>query len=215
MDPQEAGCLTQRSQLERLREIADGWAKDRLVGLDASAKNLGTALIVLRADSEPSWDARELGVAPGVHGPTDWPPPDPQAALSQFIPVQSIMRILRARPANAAALITPFPSAMLALQIADFDHEESLTARIIRQPDASPTLGKWDYANVTWSVRLKQMLRGARGGANAGRSARETTVIVPAKAQKLDPSGQGRRAHVRELREQLGQEPAAAPSWLQ
>jgi len=164
MDPQEAGCLTQRSQLERLREIADGWAKDRLVGLDASAKNLGTALIVLRADSEPSWDARELGVAPGVHGPTDWPPPDPQAALSQFIPVQSIMRILRARPAN---------------------------------------------------VRLKQMLRGARGGANAGRSARETTVIVPAKAQKLEPSGQGRRAHVRELREQLGQEPAAAPSWLQ
>jgi hypothetical protein len=122
------------------------------------------------------------------------------------------MRILRARPAKAAALITPFPSAMLALQIADFDHEESLTARIIRQPDASPTLGKWDFANVTWSVRLKQMLRGARG---ASGGARTTTVIVPAKAPKLEATGQGRRQHVRELREQLGREPAAAPSWLQ
>jgi hypothetical protein len=215
MDPQEAGCLSQRSQLERLREIADGWAKDRLVNLDASANNLGTALIVLRADSEPGWDARELGVAPGVHGPADWPPTDPHAALSQFIPVQSIMRILRATPANAAALITPFPSAMMALQIADFDHEESLTARIIRQPDASPTLGKWDFANVTWSVRLRQMLRGARGGAGAARPTRAATASVPAKAPKLEPAGQSRRQHVRELREQLGQEPAAAPSWLQ
>ena len=215
MDLQEAGCLSQRSQLERLREIADGWAKDRLVNLDASAENLGTALIVLRADADQAWDARELGVAPAVHSPTDWAPVNPQAALTQFIPVQSIMRILRAKPANAAALITFFPSAMLALQIADFDHEESLTARIIREPDASPTLGKWDFANVTWTVRLMQMLRGARGSAGGARSARTATGIVPPKAPKLEPTGQGRRQHVRELREQLGREPAAAPSWLQ
>ena len=215
MDPQEAGCLSQRSQLERLREIADGWAKDRLVKLDGSAKNLGTALIVLRADSEPAWDARELGVGPAVHSPMDWTPVDPQAALTQFLPVQSIMRILRAKPANAAALITFFPSAMLALQIADFDHEESLTARIIHEPDSSPTLGKWDFANVTWTVRLKQMLRGARGSAGPARSARAATVVVPANVPKLEATGQSRRQHVRELREQLGREPAAAPSWLQ
>ncbi len=215
MDPEEAGCLSQRSQLERLREIADGWAKDRLISLDPSAKNLGTALIVLRADSEPAWDARELGVAPTVHTAANGPAVNPQAALLQFIPVQSIMRILRAKPANAAALITSFPSAMVALQIADFDHEESLTARIIREPDTSPTLGKWDFANVSWTVRLRQMLRGARGSATAVKTSGTASVIVPTKTPKLEGTSPSRRHHVRELREQLGREPAAAPSWLQ
>lgn len=214
MDPLEAGCLTQRSQLEQLREIADGWAKDRLTSLTSDTGSLATSLIVLRAGAVPRWDAQEIGMLAAEQTLMDWHAAAAGAGLAQLIPFQTIMRILRDQPASAAALIAPIPSAMVALQIADFDHEESLTARIIQQPDASPTLGKWDFGNVPWTVRLRQMLRGARIGTQVKAARSAVTVIQPG-APKLVPSGPSRRHHVRELREQLGREAAPAPSWLQ
>jgi hypothetical protein len=96
------------------------------------------------------------------------------------------------------------------------DHEQSLTAKIDRQPDREPSLGQWDFGKVAWTVRLRHVLRAARGStadeqAQQG-SARPPAAAVP--ARPADPAAT-RRNHRREMREQLHRTPAAAPSWLQ
>jgi hypothetical protein len=103
-----------------------------------------------------------------------------------------------------------------ALQLADIDHEQSLTAKIDRQPDREPSLGQWDFGKVAWTVRLRHVLRAARGStadeqAQQGSARPQPTAIH---ARPGDPAAT-RRNHRREMREQLHHTPAAAPSWLQ
>jgi hypothetical protein len=209
----DTGCLTQRSQLERLRELADSVVRDRVKGLDSPGATLATSLIVLGADTKAStWDVESLASSGARLGRgTQWSI-DPDTALANFVPTQAIMRILRETGATAAALVAPIATAAIAMQLADTDHEQSLTARLIRQSEASPALGKWDFGNVLWAVRLRQMLLGSRqtstGLAPAARPA-------PAPAVVPSPPAGGRRGQRREMREQLHREAAAAPSWLQ
>src|SRR6202011_5273935 len=101
------------------------------------------------------------------------------------------------------------------LQLADLDHEQSLTARIDRQPDREPSLGQWDFGKVAWTVRLRHVLRAARGS-TVDEQALQGSARPQAAASPIRPGDQAasRRAHRREMREQLHHTPAAAPSWL-
>jgi len=208
----DTGCLTQRSQLERLRELADSIVRDRVKGLDSPGARLATSLIVLGADTKAStWDVESLASSGARLGRgTQWLV-DPDAALANFVPTQAIMRILRETGATAAALVAPIATAAIAMQLADTDHEQSLTARLIRQPEASPALGKWDFGNVLWAVRLRQMLLGSR---RSSTTLAPAARLAPAPAATPSPPIGGRRGQRREMREQLHREAAAAPSWL-
>jgi hypothetical protein len=209
----DTGCLTQRSQLERLRELADSVVRDRVKGLESPTARLATSLIVLGADTkESTWDVESLaGSGARIGRGTQWLV-DPDTALANFVPTQAIMRILRETGATAAALVAPIATAAIAMQLADMDHEQSLTARLIRQPEASPALGKWDFGNVLWAVRLRQMLLGSRRAGTSLAPAARPAAAAPV-AQSV-PTG-SRRGQRREMREQLHREAAAAPSWLQ
>jgi hypothetical protein len=91
-------------------------------------------------------------------------PLDPGEALARLMPYQGIMRVLRDRHVKAAAFITPLPGEQVGMQLADLDHEESLSAHVDRAPEHEPTLTRWDFAPVRWPLRLRGMLRSARRG---------------------------------------------------
>ena len=208
----DTGCLTQRSQLERLRELADSVVQERVKALTAPTAKVGTVLLVLGAGGQEStWDVETLASSGARLGRgTQWMV-DPDAALANFVPTQAIMRILRETGATAAALVAPVATSAIAMQLADTDHEQSLTTRLIRQPEASPTIGPWDFGSVLWAVRLRHMLLASRR-ATAIAPSRPVTPTAPVQAPV---TGGRRRGQMREMREQLHREPAAAPSWLQ
>ena len=207
----DTGCLTQRSQLERLRELADGVVQERVKTMSSPSAKLATVLLVIGTErKETTWDVESLASEGARLGRgTQWLV-DPEVALANFVPTQAILRILRETGATAAALVAPVTSAAIAMQLADADHEQSLTARLIRQPESSPTVSKWDFGSVLWAVRLRQMLL-ASHRPPAAPPARPVT----APAAVPPPTVSRRRGQVREMREQLHREPAAAPSWLQ
>jgi hypothetical protein len=211
----DIGCLTQRSQLDRLQELADGIARERVKGLQ-SADLLATIVLVIGpSGKESTWDLDHLPMARPATEPAVQLLLDPDAALDNLVPTQAIMRILRDTAASAVALIAPVNGSAAALQLADVDHEESLTARIDRQPDREPSLGQWDFGKVAWTVRLRHVLRAARGSAadeQGQQGSARPQAATP--TRPADPAAT-RRNHRREMREQLHHTPAAAPSWIQ
>ncbi len=214
----DTGCLTQRSQLGRLREMADAVVHERVKELGSETATLATVLVVLGAgQQETTWVVESLASSGArLDRGTQWMV-DPDVALSNFVPTQAIVRILRETGASAAALIAPVARSVIAMQLADADHEESLTARVIRQADASTALGKWDFGGVLWTVRLRQMLL-ASSASGRSKAAPATPPVRPVSGQTAAPTtpAAGRRGgQMREMREQLQREPAAAPSWLQ
>ncbi|MDQ6883186.1 MAG: hypothetical protein M3077_02945 [Candidatus Dormibacteraeota bacterium] len=214
----DTGCLTQRSQLEHLREMADAVVQERVKELVAPTATLATVLVVLGAGhQETTWDVESL-VSSGARldRGTSWMA-DPDIALSNFVPTQAIVRILRETGASAAALIAPVATNAVAMQLADADHEQSLTARVIRQPDTTTALGKWDFGSVLWTVRLRQMLL-ASGASSRNKGMPATPPVRPVTGQtaaQTTPAAGRRGGQMREMREQLQREAAAAPSWLQ
>ena len=211
--PDDIGCLSQRSQLERLREKADTVVRERVKELASPTARLATVLIVIGTGAEETtWDVESLADSGARLGRgTQWMV-DPEVALANFVPTQTIMRILRQTGATAAALVAPVASAAIAMQLADADHEQSLTARVLRDEHAAAAVGKWDFGSVLWTVRLRQMLLASRRVTAAPPTRPVTTPPPPAAAAA---PAQGRRRQMREMREQLHREPAAAPSWLQ
>ena len=207
----DTGCLTQRSQLERLRELADGIVQDRVKGLSSPTAKLPTVLVVIGAGAkETTWDLESLASDGARLGRgTQWLVA-PEVALANFVPTQAILRILRETGATGAAIVAPVTAGAIAMQLADFDHEQSLTARLIRQPETGPSVSKWDFGSVLWAVRLRQMLLASHRPPAAPPS---RPVIAPAAVPP--PAANRRRGQMREMREQLHREPAAAPSWLQ
>ena len=210
---EEHGCLTQRSQLDRLRELADGIARQRVRTLEPTQLLPATVFVIDSSGKESTWELDRLALARSnpqsvqllLH---------PEIALDNLVPTHAIMRILRETAASAAALVSPAGTAMAALQLADLDHEHSLTARIEREPE--PTLGKWDFGKVAWTVRLRQILRAARFGSAEEQPEEQSPgrpVTVAPGTRPADPIP-SRRNHRREMREQLHRQ-AAAPSWLQ
>ena len=213
----EYGCLTQRSQLDRLRDLADGSTRERIRALEPSERLSTTVFVIDATGIASTWDLDHLSLARSVPETPAQLLLEPVAALDNLVPTQAIMRILRDTGAAAVAVITPVSVSAAALQLADLDHEQSLTARIERQPEREPALSPWDFGRVTWTVRLRHVLRAAKAGAiddpsiqGSGRPA--TTGATPARPADPVPA---RRNHRREMREQLHRQAAPAPSWLQ
>ena len=212
----DIGCLTQRSQLDRLQELADGIARARVKGLQSTDLLATIVLVIGPSGKESTWDLDHLPMARSAQEPAVQLLLDSDAALDNLVPTQAIMRILRDTAASAVALIAPVNGSAAALQLADVDHEQSLTARIDRQPNREPSLGQWDFGKVAWTVRLRHVLRAARGSA-ADEQAQQGAARPPAAATPTRPADPAatRRNHRREMREQLHRAPAAAPSWIQ
>ena len=212
---EDIGCLTQRSQLDRLQELADGITRERVRSLQSSDLLATIVLVIGPSGKESSWELDHLPMARSATEPAVQLLLDPDAALDNLVPTQAIMRILRDTAASAVALIAPVNGSAAALQLADIDHEQSLTARIDRQPDREPSLGQWDFGKVAWTVRLRHVLRAAKGPVDEQTqpgSVRPQAAAIP--TRPADPAAT-RRNHRREMREQLHRQPAAAPSWLQ
>jgi hypothetical protein len=213
----DIGCLTQRSQLDRLQKLADGITRERVKTLQPSALLATTVFVIGPGGKESTWELDHLPLARSAPEAAVQLLLDPEAVLDNLVPTQAIMRILRDTAATAVALIAPVSATGAALQLADVDHEQSLTALIVRQPDSEPSLGQWDFGKVAWTVRLRHVLRAARG-ATVDDQAEQASARPPAAAavpaRPADPAAT-RRNHRREMREQLHRQPAAAPSWLQ
>src|ERR1700682_5491848 len=209
----DIGCLTQRAQLDRLQEFADRIIRERIKALQPTDLFATTVFVIGPSGQESTWELDHPSVARSAPEAAVQLLLDPEAVLDNLVPTQAIMRIVRDSGASAVALIAPLSPSAAAPQLADIDHEQSLTARIVHQPDSEPSLSQWDFGKVAWTVRLRHVLRAARGGAvddSAQTTVRPgTTPIRPA-----EPAV-GRRNHRREMREQLHRTPAAAPSWLQ
>jgi hypothetical protein len=213
----DIGCLTQRSQLDRLRELADGTARDRVKTLEPTELLTTTVFVIDAGGRESTWDLDHLTVAGSARGPAVQLLLDPDVALDNLVPTHAIMRILRDTSASAVAVMAPVNASAAALQLADLDHEQSLTARIERRPENEPALGQWDFGKVAWTVRLRHVLRAARGnaaqrGANEAASRPQPAAAPPVRSAELAAT---RRNHRREMREQLHSQPGAAASWLQ
>jgi hypothetical protein len=210
----DIGCLTQRSQLDRLQELADRITRERIKTLQPSDLLATTVFVVSPNGQESTWDLDHLELARSSPDAAVQLLLDPEAVLDNLVPTQAIMRILRDTGASAVALIAPMSASGAALQLADVDHEQSLTARIVHQPDSEPSLSQWDFGKVAWTVRLRHVLRAARGAAadEAAQPAARPATTPP--TRPAEPAV-GRRSLRREMREQLHRAPAAAPSWLQ
>lgn len=210
----DIGCLTQRSQLDRLQEFADRIVRERLKALQPTDLLATTVFVISPNGQESTWDLDHLELARSSPDAAVQLLLDPQAVLDNLVPTQAIMRILRDTGASAVALIAPMSASGAALQLADVDHEQSLTARIVHQPDSEPTLSQWDFGKVAWTVRLRHVLRAARGAA-VDEAAQPAARPATTTATRPSEPAVGRRSLRREMREQLHRTPAAAPSWLQ
>ena len=210
---EDIGCLTQRSQLDRLQEFADRITRERIRALQPSDLLSTSVFTIAPNGKESSWDLDHLAVARSATEAAVQLLLDPEAVLDNLVPTQAIMRIVRDSGASVVALIAPMSTSAAALQLADVDHEQSLTARIVHQPDSEPSLSQWDFGKVAWTVRLRHVLRAARGASAEEAmppAARPTTAPV----RQTEPAV-GRQSLRREMREQLHRAPAAAPSWIQ
>ena len=212
-DIDDIGCLTQRSQLDRLQEFADRITRERIKALQPADLLTTSVFTIGPGGTESSWELDHLAVARSATEAAVQLLLDPEAVLDNLVPTQAIMRIVRDSGASAVALIAPMSASAAALQLADVDHEQSLTARIVHQPDSEPSLSQWDFGKVAWTVRLRHVLRAARGATvdEAPPSAGKPVATPPRSAEPAV----GRHSLRREMREQLHRAPAAAPSWIQ
>ncbi len=208
----DIGCLTQRSQLDRLQELADRITRERIKTLQPTDLLATTVFLIGASGKESTWDLDHLALARSSPDAAVQLLLDPEAVLDNLVPTQAIMRILRDSGASAVALIAPMSPSGAALQLADVDHEQSLTARIVHQPDSEPSLSQWDFGKVAWTVRLRHVLRAARASVDEAPQPAGRPTTTPVRA--AEPAV-GRRSLRREMREQLHGAPAAAPSWLQ
>jgi hypothetical protein len=218
LDNVDTGCLNQRLRIERLQVIADTWARDRVGRLASDELEISAALIVMGEGGHEL--TCELGsFAASLNQP-----------IANLIPQQGIVRILREGDASAAALVASASADVVALQIADFDHEETLTARILRPAQGMVSLDKWDYAPGRSPLRLRQILRSVRGSGRTATAERRVVVASgsvarpdasrpqaqrPAAPHSVGSAAPARRNQAREMREELELPAAAAPSWLQ
>jgi len=209
----DIGCLTQRSQLDRLQEFADRIIRERIKALQPTDLFATTVFVIGPSGQESTWELDHPSVARSAPEAAVQLLLDPEAVLDNLVPTQAIMRIVRDSGASAVALIAPMSGSAAALQLADVDHEQSLTARIVHQPDSEPSLSEWDFGKVSWTVRLRHVLRAAHGAA-VDEPAQPVTRPATTPMRTAEPAA-GRRNQRREMREQLHRTPAAAPSWLQ
>jgi hypothetical protein len=211
---EEQGCLTQRSQLDRLRSLAEAAARERVTTLEPTELLSAILFVIDQQGAESRWDLDRLPLARSPSTAVQLVLL-PEIALDNLVPTQAIMRILRDTAASAAALVAPASVSMAALQLADLDHEQSLISRIERAPNEAPSLAKWDFGKVAWAVRLRQVLRAARPSSEERSDDAPTRPVTTTQGVRPAEPIPSRRNHRREMREQLHRTPASAPSWLQ
>src|SRR3989442_10979198 len=210
----DTGCLTQRSQLDRLQEFADRITRERIRALKPSDLLSTSVFTIGPSGKESTWELDHLALARSASEAAVQLLLDPEAVLDNLVPTQAIMRIVRDSGASAVALIAPMSASAAALPLADLDHEQSLTAKIVYQPDSEPSLSPWDFGKVAWTVRLRHVLRAARGASV------DEVVQPPAPRPTAPPTRHtepppGRHNPRRDMRQHLHRPPAAAPSWIQ
>ena len=182
---EDIGCLTQRSQLDRLQELADGITRERVKTLQSSDLLVTTVLVIGPSGKESTWDLDHLPMARSATEPAVQLLLDPEAALDNLVPTQAIMRILRDTAASAVALIAPVSGSAAGLQLADIDHEQSLTARIDRQPKPLSRLVRRPLAR--WLGRCDYATCSARQGAVA--SMNRLSRVRPGRSRRLAQYG--------------------------
>src|SRR2546421_9893721 len=134
----DIGCLTQRSQLDRLQEFADRMTRERIKALQPSDLLTTSVFTIGPSGKESAWELDHLALARSAPDAAVQLLLDPEAVLDNLVPTQAIMRILRDTGASAVALIAPMSPPRAALQLAAGDHEQNLTAPIGYQPHAEP-----------------------------------------------------------------------------
>src|SRR2546429_8505991 len=159
----DIGCLTQRSQLDRLQEFADRITRERIRALQPSDLLATSVFTIGPSGKESSWELDHLAVARSATEAAVQLLLDPEAVLDNLVPTQAIMRIVRDSGASAVALIAPMSASAAPLHPPHPHHAQSLTARIVHQPDTEPSLSPSDFGKVAWPVRLSHGLRAARG----------------------------------------------------
>ena len=65
---EEYGCLTQRSQIDRLRELADEAAREHVRGLEPTQLMPATVFVIDGRGKETTWDLDRLALALTVIG---------------------------------------------------------------------------------------------------------------------------------------------------
>src|SRR5260370_14947829 len=144
----DIGCLTQRSQLDRLQELADRITRERIKTPQPTDLLATTVFLIGASGKESTWGLDHLALAGSSPDAAVQLLLDPEAVLDNLVPTQAIMRILRDSGASAVALIAPMSPSGAALQLADVDHEQSLTAPIVPQPRTGANLTPWGFDTV-------------------------------------------------------------------
>src|ERR1700687_5911069 len=103
----DIGCLTQRSQLDRLQELADGITRERVKGLRSTDLLATIVLVIGPSGKESTWDLDHLPMARSAPEPAVQLLLDPDAALDNLVSTHAIMRMLRDTAASAVALSHP------------------------------------------------------------------------------------------------------------
>src|SRR5260370_29773219 len=103
----DIGCLTQRSKLDRLQELADRITRERIKALQPSDLLATTVFVIGPSGKESTWELDHLAVARSEPPAAVQLLLDPDAVLDNLVPTQAIMRILRHSGASAAALLAP------------------------------------------------------------------------------------------------------------
>src|SRR5437588_11355861 len=104
---EDIGCLTQRSQLDRLQELADGITRERVKALQPSDILATTVLVIGPSGKESTWELDHLPLARSSPEAAVQLLLEPEAVLDNLVATQAIMRILRDTAASAVALIAP------------------------------------------------------------------------------------------------------------
>ena len=114
---EDIGCLTQRSQLDRLQELADGITRERVKSLQSSDLLATIVLVIGPSGKESTWDLDHLPMARSATETAVQLLLDPEAALgaanSGPLSVMSVVavparRALRMSIGNVPACKGPF-----------------------------------------------------------------------------------------------------------
>src|SRR2546427_11646136 len=102
---EDIGCLTQRSQLDRLQEFADRITRERIRGLQPSDLLSTSVFTIGPSGKESTWELDHLALARSASEAAVQLLLDPEAVLDNLVPTPAIMRIVRDSRASAGALI--------------------------------------------------------------------------------------------------------------
>src|SRR2546428_4417534 len=119
----DTGCLTQRSQLDRLQEFADRITRERIRALKPSDLLSTSVFTIGPSGKESTWELDHLALARSASEAAVQLLLDPEAVLDNLVPTQAIMRIVRDSGASAVAPIAPMSASPAAPPPADVDHE--------------------------------------------------------------------------------------------